>query len=467
MILVLALCFLLAHLLPLLAVRVLRRDRGRDLFGPLGLLTALNLLSAPYLLLLAWDRSYLSPETLHSPWVRDLEGTLAAYVAVTSLGFMAMVAGVLSPLGPALARPFPVIGIERFTPRRTWTAILVTGALGAGLYLYFLARIGGLANLWKALYTRTAVSAGMGYLSIVYTMLLTVAALLLTFSLRFRMTRARRALVVAGILAVAVVLASMGGRSGAVTLVVFAMMVVHYGIRRFRRLVTPWTVAVGAVLFVFILVMPLFRTSSANARYAGNPGLVAQDAMRGVARLAPQLSAVDRGAVIVGYFSRGDRLWWGASYLDLLVAPIPRTLMPDKPPVDEGVYLTAIMGGNQVRPSLPARRLPVTSQPMGNWIMYMNFGLPGLLLGTFLAGAVIGAMYRYMRRCRYSPFGVYLYAYVVFGGFSWSNLSLVYFTVTVTVAAGVFWLLFADKGLGRWLGPLPAPSRPPLEPRPA
>jgi hypothetical protein len=466
MIPVLVLCWLIAILLPMAAVRLLRRDRGRDLFGPLGILTALNLLSLPYLVLVAVDRSYVSPETYVSPWVRDLEGTLAVYVLVAALGFLSMVAGLLSPLGPALARPLPVLGIERFTSRRTWTAILVTGGVGALAYMYFLTRIGGLANLWKALYLRTLATAGTGYLSIAYTLLLTASALLLTYSLRFGMTRARRALVVLGILAVAMVLASLGGRSGAVTLILFAMMVVHYSIRRIRRLVTPWTVALGMVLFVFILVVPLYRTSTAHARYAGNPQLVAQDALKGVARLAPQLSGVDRGLVIVGYFSRPDRLWLGASYLDLLSAPIPRTLMPDKPPVDEGVYLQAILLGNQVRPSLPARQLPVTAQPMGYWIMYMNFGLPGYLLGLFLGGAVVRASYRYMRRCRYSPFGVYLYAYVVFGGFSWSNYSLVSFAMTVGFCTLVFWLLFADKGLGRWLK-APAAGRVPMEPRPA
>jgi hypothetical protein len=458
----LVLCFLLAALLPWTAVAALRRDRGRDIFGPVGVLTALHLLSVPYLVLLAADRGYLTQETRVSPWVQDLEGALARYVLVASLGFIALVAGALSPLGRALARPLPVLRIERFTPGRTWLAIAVTGGLGLAAYLYFLTRIGGLANLWKAMYTRTLVTAGTGYLSTAYILLLTFAALLLTYSLRSRMTWARRALVAGGILGVATILASTGGRSGAVTLIVFALMVTHYSIRRFRRIVTPWTVALGVVLFLFILVMPLFRTSSAYDRYAGNPGLVARDAFDGVARLAPQLSPADRGMVIVGYFSDPARLWWGASYLDLLSAPIPRTLMPEKPPVDEGVYLTAIMAGNEVRPSLPARQLPVTSQPMGHWIMYMNFGLPGYLLGMLLAGCVVGAAYRYMHRTGYSPFGVYLYAFVLFGGFSWSNYSLVMFSLTVVFSSAVFWLLFARGSVVRLLarprGGAPGPA---------
>ncbi|HEU0298444.1 MAG TPA: O-antigen polymerase [Longimicrobium sp.] len=467
MLLVLALCYLIVHLLPLAAVRLLRRDRGRDLFAPLGVATAIHLLTMPYLLLLAADRSYLSYNTAISPWVEDLEGTMARYVLVVSLGFLAFAGGLLSPLGPALARPIPALRIERFTPGRTWTAILVTGGLGVGAYMFFLTRIGGLANLWKVLYNRTLITAGTGYISTVYTLLLTFAALLLTYSLRFRTTRLRRGLAVLGIILVAAVLASTGGRSGAITLIIFAMMVVHYGIRPFRRVLTPWTVALGAVLFVFIAVMPLFRSYTAFARYSAHPGLVVQDALKNVARVAPQLSTADRGLVVVGYFSSPDRLWWGASYLDLLTAPLPRTLVPDKPPVDEGVYLSAIMAGNQVRPSMPARQLPVTAQPTGNWIMYMNFWLPGYVLGMLLVGAVAGAAYRYVRRCHGSPFAVYLYGVVAMGGFSWSNYNLVTLGMTVVISTIVFWLLFADKGFGRWLRREPAPAGVPLEPRPA
>jgi hypothetical protein len=250
---------------------------------------------------------------------------------------------------------------------------------------------------------------------------------------------------------VAAVLASTGGRSGAITVILYAMMTVHYGVRRFRRLVTPGTVALGSVLFLFILVMPLFRTSRSYDRYSGRPDLLVADAVRSLGNVAPQFSAADRGMVIVRYF-RPDRLWWGASYLDLLTAPIPRTRIPDKAPVDEGVYLSAIFAGREVRPSMPARQLPISAQPTGSWVMYMNFGLPGWLAAMFLTGAVIAAAYRYMQRCGYTPNAVYLYGFVVMNGFTFSNLALVFFTITVVFTAALFWVLFGRK--------LPAFGRP-------
>jgi len=227
-------------------------------------------------------------------------------------------------------------------------------------------------------------------------------------------------------------------------------------VRPFRRLVTVRTALLGAVLMVFMLVMPLFRLGASHERYSARPELVVADAVRNLRNLAPQFSTADRGMVIVAYF-RPDRLWWGASYLDLLAAPIPRTLLPDKPPVDEGVYLSAIAMGHEVRPSMPARMLPISSQPMGTWATYMNFGVVGFLAAMFLSGAVVGAAYRYMQRCGYTPFGVYLYGFVVMNGLSFSNLGLVSFVITVGFACAVFWVLF-----GRVLPPFGDPAPRPL-----
>lgn len=443
MIFVLTLCFLLLHLLPLLVLKVLPSadSRPADTFGPIWVLTALNLLTLPYLLLLSADLGYLSPEVGSSPWVRDVAAALARYVVAASLGFLALVLGVLSPLGRQLALHLPRLDVGRFTPRRCFRAILFTAGGGIAAYMYFLSQIGGLRNLWMVLYNRTLVTASTGYISTLYALLLTFAALLLVYSLRFRMTWMRRATVVVSLIAVAAVLASTGGRSGAVTLVIFAMLTIHYGVRRINRMVTPRTMLVAAVLFFFVLVMPLFRTARSFERYSAAPSLIITDALARIDHVAPQLSGLDRGLVIVSYFT-ADRVWWGQSYLDLILAPVPRSMMPQKPPVDEGVYLMAIAVGNEVQPSMPARDLPVTSWPMGNWILYMNFGLPGFLVGMFASGVLIGTVYRYMWVTGFTPFSIYLYGFGLMGGFSWSNYSIVLLLMTLVITSVVFFAIF-------------------------
>ncbi|HEX2081089.1 MAG TPA: O-antigen polymerase [Longimicrobium sp.] len=443
MILVLTICFVLAHLLPRMAVAALTagRRRERDLFSPLRVLTFLALLSVPYLLLLSGNIELMSAEVRRSPLVPDLTGAIAAWVAVACAGFLALALGLHAPAGGWLARRLPVLHGRQFTAARCRRAALLMGGTGVALYAVFLHQIGGLRRLWTFMALRTDVLAGRGYLFNAYTLLLTFTPLLLVYALRFRPSRIRTAAVVLAVAAVCAILASTGGRGGAVTLIVYSMMTAHYGVRRFRRVVKPWTVLLGAVIFVFIVAMPLFRTEGAFERYSARPSLLLRATRDEVGRISHQLSGLDRGVVIVSYFTP-DRLWWGSSYLDLLSAPIPRALLPDKPPVDDGVYVTALALGNEVRPSLPARLLPPTSWPPGNWVLYMNFGLPGYLLGMFLTGVAIGVAYRYMRRCDFSPFSVYLYGYSVMGGVSFSNYNLIQMAVTVAVAVLVFVPLF-------------------------
>lgn len=442
MLLVLALVFLLIHVLPMLGVLLLRpAGMRRDVFAPLYLSTLLALLNFPYLLLLGLDPGNVTVDTLLSPWTRDLTASVAGYVVVAGAGFLALVAGMFSPFGPTVARAVPRLDPARFTAGRVYRAILFTACAGGAGYAFFLAKIGGLTRLWMLLYDRTLITGGTGYIFLAYSLLFTFFGVLLAYSLRFGRSLPRRVGVVLGLLVMGVVLASTGGRTGAVFAIFFAIMTFHYGVRPVRRLLTPGTAVLGAVLFVFILIMPLFRSTGATEHYLERPDLMVSDAFRGAGRVASQFSNVDRGMVMVRYFTP-DRLWLGASYVDLLMAPIPRTLIPDKPPVDEGVYLYAITWGNVVRPSMPARQLPVTAWPMGNWVMYMNFGLPGFVAIMFLNGVVVAAAYRYMQLGGYTPPGVYLYAFLTMNGFSVSNLGLVTLVMTLGFTAIVFWLLF-------------------------
>jgi hypothetical protein len=109
-----------------------------------------------------------------------------------------------------------------------------------------------------------------------------------------------------------------------------------------------------------------------------------------------------------------------------------------------------------VRPSMPARALPSTSWPPGNWVLYMNFGVPGFLLAMYLTGIGIRTSYRYMWASGFSPLSIYLYGYSVLGGVGLSNYTIIQGIVTITMAVLVFVPLF-----GRWLpdfGPQRAPA---------
>jgi len=460
MILVPMLCFLLALLLPHVAVATVRvgRDLPRDVFSPLRVLTFLGLSTVPYPLILFFDIEQLSPDVRFNPWVTDVPAEIAHFLMLSSVGYLAMVLGLFSPAGGWIARRLPVLHARRFTPARCRRAFLLCAGAGLLAYAYFLQQIGGLRQLWVNMALRMEMLAGLGYLFNFYTLLLTFAPLFLVYSLRFEPSRRRVVGVVLMVVATGAIMASTGGRFGAITLVLYAFMTAHYAVRRIKRLVTRWTVLIVGVLLVFFTAMPLFRTAHAFEVYSAQPGLFASSVEQSFRGIAWQFSQLDRGVVITSYFTR-ERLWWGRSYGDLLSAPVPHHTFPDKPPIDEGVYVTALAWGNDVRPSMPARLLPATSWPPQNWVLYMNFGVVGLLCGMYLTGIGITLAYRYMWASGFSPFSIYLYGYAVLGGVGFSNYQLVQGFITVTGAVLVFVPLFA-----RW--PWPVPGRAPA-PAPA
>lgn len=136
---------------------------------------------------------------------------------------------------------------------------------------------------------------------------------------------------------------------------------------------------------------------------------------------------------MVSYFEPG-RFWYGRSYLDLLLAPLPRRLVGEKPPVDDGMYIYSIALGREITPSLPASHLNVTSWPPGNWIGYANFGIIGLLFFSYLSGLVLRFTYEHARRNEWEPLSFFTYALMSWGGgLSLSNLDLVNFFMNCVV----------------------------------
>jgi hypothetical protein len=446
---------LLVYLFPVFVAR-LRRDRGSgeqaDLFGPVNFLALFGILGIPYLYLLAFDRQSLFVDVRHTQWITDLDRDVVLYVALMAAIYWATLLGLRSRFASALARHVPRLGRDRFTAGRTGRGALVALAGGFVLWAYYIQSVGGLRNLWVNMALRTLLGAGKGYLSTAFMALLYFAAVLLVYRLRFRNTLARRAGLALALLAISFVLASGGGRTPLLELVVLCFLTHHYGVRRRRRIFTPGTTLLALALVGFVLVIPLFRSAGRFDRYSQDPVLLAQDAGRSLSLLAPQFSAFDRTSIMLEYFTV-NRMWGGRSWIDLAFAPMPRKLYRRKPPVDDGIYFKEIVDGHQVVPPVPASRMQPTSWPMGNLVLYMNFGLPGLLLGSWLAGVFLGASYRYLRDSGYTPFAVIIYEVFARLGLSLSVWGITWLVMTFALAAIFFWTTFARR---RWLTPLRA-----------
>ena len=161
-----------------------------------------------------------------------------------------------------------------------------------------------------------------------------------------------------------------------------------------------------------------------------------------------QLSYVDTYVFIVNHFDTTN-LWLGRSYLDLVVAPIPSTMYPDKPPVDDGVYIRSLEHGMTVAPGMPYRLLFQSSTPPETLgLSYLNFWWPGVIIGMYLLGTVYKAAYAYMARSSYSLHSIYVYASIMLG-FQFTNLRIVNFAEAVATSTIALGLLLGFQSMPR------------------
>jgi hypothetical protein len=452
-----ALFLLLVYLLPLYCLW-LKRDltgEGQDLFQPALFICGLGILSIPYMFLIAQDLSFRSPELRLSRWVNDLEATALGYVLLNAVMVSLMLIGAYSRTARAVGGWLPLVAVR--TSRASVTrAAVFAAAVGGAMYLYFIHQIGGLGFLWAHMYLRTALGAGMGYLTMAYSILLTLSGALFVYRLRFNNGRAARlgTFVVVGLLCV--ILVSTGGRSSLLNVLILVILTLHYAVRRRKRLFTPGMLVLGTALFLVAVIVPMFRNSGTYDKYTGNPNLLARDAMRNLAPIASQFSGFDRTAVMLNYFTP-ERMWLGRGYLDLLYAPIPRSIFPRKPPVDDGVYFKEIADGRRVTPSRPAFEMRPTSWPMGTLATYMNFGPAGLIAAMLLSGVVVGATYRWMERCGYTPFAIFMYVSTAMGGPQLSVYGIVFFVINTAIAFLFFWIFFGSRTWPRPTLGMPTP----------
>lgn len=121
----------------------------------------------------------------------------------------------------------------------------------------------------------------------------------------------------------------------------------------------------------------------------------------GVVTFFSNFSYNDGYYFILDYFSKNDP-FWGRTYLDLLVSPIPSGVYPNKPPVDDGVYVKALLVQHAI--SFPAAASDfsglgsIPPETFGNAILnFGRFAVPffGCLLGVVFALALKTISVRY------------------------------------------------------------------------
>ncbi|WP_271399255.1 O-antigen polymerase [Salinicoccus roseus] len=393
----------------------------KDLFSPtIVALVLIFITNVPYLIVISFDYSFIDYLVRWRISQNDLPYYILFYLFILSIGIIGLLLGIKSNLSYYISSRIPVI-LSSFGKRNYISAFLLI-TIGVIAYVYFIYSVGGW-NVWfENLYRRTSLIAGNNYLMSLLG-LLNVGVYIYIASFKENKNLSKYVILFALIISVSLILTSLGGRKPTLQFIILCFLVWHFSVKKFRRIpLKAWLMIPLALLY--ILFIPSLRSEDGFRSMMMNPSEFFFNGIEEIMNVANHLSYIDHYLLILNHFTL-EKLWWGKSYIDLIYAPLPSSIYPDKPPVDDGVYLRTIANGMDVTPSMPFRELFQSSWPPETvGIMYMNFWIPGVFLGMFILGLIYNISYQYMRKSDYTVFSIIMYGTIVLN-FQLSNLRIV------------------------------------------
>ena len=427
-----------AFALPLIYRR--RTNPTGDLFSPVIVVCTLHILTISSFFFLLSTKSVSEIGSVALGASSITEAGLLKYTFVQLVGFGALLAGMLSRPGQRIAESIPIFPFK-FSHLRLYAMAFVCGGIGLGAYAYVIHGIGGYAVLFEELHRRTHLLADFTA-PLRFASLVGIVFAAITFSFRYGASLPKVLLWFGFLLAGIVVFSSFGGRRPLIMFFILALVCWHYGVRRARGV--PWKalLAFAAIVVPFFLIVPILRGQKGGVyEYSADPDALAADVQEQFWALSSGISYANTYIFIVNHFTI-DNLWLGRSYLDLLW--LDRS-SPNKPPIDDGMYISSLAAGMDVVPPMPALELLQTSWPPETLgIMYANFHIIGVPVGMFLLGVVYSIAYAYLRKCNHSLPTILLYI-VILLGFHFTNLRIVSVGVSCTLIV-IFCALFFGFG---------------------
>lgn len=421
------------------------RKQKKDLFSPVMIsLFLIIITNIPYLMSVSGNYNILNSLVRWRISEIDLEFAIAKYAIVLVIGVVGLLLGLKSRLTSIIVKPIPVLIGNESKAKYVWAFILAL-LLGLMGYKLFFDSAGGFSNWINNLANRASFTSGSGY-TMTLMGLLEVAVFIYICSFKYKKSVLKYFVLIILIVGVSFLLSSMGGRKSTLQFIVFSMLVWHYAVAKIKRIQFKLLLIVPVAL-IYIIVIPILRAPDGIEVYTNNPDKLLTEITEDVGTVTRQFSYIDHYLFIMDYFTI-DKLWLGSSFVDLFYAPLPSSLYPEKPPVDDGVYVRTLAEGWQVSPSTPYENMYPSSWPPETFgAMYMNFGVPGVFLGMYLLGIIYQAAYVYMIKSDYSLHSMLIYGKILLN-FQISNLRIVQtFTdiVVITIFLGIFFLGFKRK----------------------
>ncbi|MDR2829203.1 MAG: oligosaccharide repeat unit polymerase [Mycoplasmataceae bacterium] len=227
-----------------------------------------------------------------------------------------------------------------------------------------------------------------------------------------------------------------GGRGGGILSVLSAIVIYNYINKKlhFKSFIKYLYLLV--LIIPFITILPKLRSLRTANDVINNPiEYIFKSNIKTEEEKIEILADISRAYIpifIIDHFNINN-FWYGNSLKDLFLGLIPRQFYPDKPPVNEGAYIFALSKNLNVAPSMPMKKISVTSswppRTLGCW--YANFGFLGVLFSSFFFGKLYMFFYNKMHTEK-GVFFLLLYPSIIFS-FQLSNLGIVNFCILAIV----------------------------------
>lgn len=326
-----------------------------------------------------------------------------------------------------------LLGNRIFSNTSKKTISIVFFAIGLFFYFFFVSVVGGFSNIFSNIGARQDVYSGYGYLMRFATILLQFVSLLVFVKFYSK----NRLISLIAIIISVVLLLMLGSRTSAFGFLFAFIVTYHFTIKPLK--LKLYYLPLGLFFLVAAVALGDLRTKGEvgfNEKQATD--LAVQSFFES---LLPYAFQIRRDVTILEYFS-GNEYWYGKSYSSVLLAPIPRALYADKPPVDTGRYVVAMQSGFNINPPVPSNNLPNYGWPPSLMEGYMNFGYIGLIFIVTLSVLVISLVYKLILFRPSIPVFI-IYSSLMFRGVTYfDSLSIV---STLTLVLVLYFIVFVYK----------------------
>ena len=322
------------------------------------------------------------------------------YFAVTLLFFVAMnLVFIVMSKNKRVIRKAKQINHNINIQKLIWVGVFffTTGAL---IRVYEIVHAGGLRFVLHNLWNRTVLLSGLGYIDYFFNIFVMVGVC--SAEICYLKRKQNIGYLFTFLLFTflgSLLMLSFGARSGLMKMLLGILFVYYYCSPMkvsLKVFIKPKFVLCFLLVIVVLVVVPTFRRTNFDLSQIRLETIL-YELFNEDSSIINEISLFDEDVFTIDYFSTNTH-WYGANYLNLLTAWIPRGLYTNKGIIDDGMYLRAIMKGYDIHPNMNLNDLyglgvsssvPFTT----SGIFYANFGILGTVAGSLLTGLIIYKSY--------------------------------------------------------------------------